>query len=86
VKPNAHDAPLRVADLLVLLGPDKLDVIEQQVRIMREAYHAPFTVHDYDEFKNVLFDFYAHYQITFFNADVKRAAGTDPYWRHFAYP
>ncbi len=72
-----------IDDLLGLLGPDKFNQIEATARIMRQTFHCPYTVRDYEEFKDVILSYYALYQKTFYNADI--GTKNNEYWRHHAY-
>lgn len=85
VKPKKER--LTVEDLLALLGPDKFDAIEQQVKTMRESYPCPFTVRNYDAFKDTLCDFYAHYQTVFFSFALRevKEPSEQRAWKNFAY-
>lgn len=77
-----------VEELLSLLGPQAFDAIEQKIRVIRETFNCPPTVRDYEEFKDVLYDYYGHYQKAYFNADLKGAAarvGAVDVWRQTAY-
>jgi len=75
---------LSVEALLSLLGPDKLNAIDTKAKIMREAYACPHTVSDFEAFKTTIFEFYAHYQKAFFNADYKNVTDREAA-RQFAY-
>lgn len=73
---------LTIDELLSELSQDKFDAIEAAARIMREHFTCPPTVPNYDAFKDVLCDFYAHYMKTFYNATIDPR---DPVWRDMAY-
>lgn len=57
--------PVTITKLLNLLSPDHFDAIRAKITMMRESYLCPYTVPDYEGFKIALFEFYAHYQLTF---------------------
>ena len=73
-----------VDELLALLGPDKLNEIDRKAKIMRESFKCPFTVRDYDAFKETLWDFVGHYEQSFFGIDMRTQADRE-YWKHYAY-
>lgn len=50
-----------IATILDLLRPEEFDRIEAKVRMMRETFPCPHTVHDYDAFKQLLMLFWARY-------------------------
>jgi len=72
--------------LLGLLSSDKFDKIEQQARLMRETFQCPPFARDYDEFKNVIHKFFAHYQKAFFNVDILKSKyeWADEFWKSHA--
>lgn len=54
--------------LLRLLGPAKFTEIEAKAKMMRETFTCPYTVADYEGFKDVIVAYYTLYNKTFFNA------------------
>lgn len=78
-----------IEELLALLHPDHFDAIEARARTMREAFTCPPAVPNYEAFKDVLYEYFAHYQKWWFNADLKAAVATvgggADVWRQDAY-
>ena len=85
VKPRFEEEPLSLEELLAHFGPEHFNKIEATVKIMREEYQCPYTVKNYDEFKSETFNYFAHYQKTFFNADWNTAGTDHEFKKNFAY-
>jgi hypothetical protein len=82
--PDPANESVSLRQLLDLLSPDKLGTIHQMVRTMREAFQCPYIARDYNDFLRVIYDYFTHYQLTFFNADIKRGTvhhQTSDYWK-----
>lgn len=83
IRPQLAQEPLTVDELLALLGPDKLNAIDAKAKLMREHYPCPYTVPNYDAFKETLVGFYTHYHTAFYG-DPGQATKT-PGWKELAY-
>lgn len=73
ITPEPDEQPISIEGLLSLMGPDKLDPIEQKVRVLRESFACPLIVRDHDEFLRVIYDYYAQYFIAFYTADPRKS-------------
>lgn len=85
--PQPEERPASLDELLSLLDLDKIDVIDQKVRMMRESFQCPYTVPDYNGFLRIAYDYFAHYQKTFYGVDIKVAnvhQSVPDYWKDLA--
>jgi len=86
VKEQAERGRVTLDQLLGLLGPAEFDAIDAKARQMRESYNCPFMVRSHAEFKERLFDFWAHYLKAFFNRDFKNTnLALDEFTKNNAY-
>jgi hypothetical protein len=68
-KPHVPSRVVHIDDLIPCLNPDIFDQVAGQVRMTRETFPCPYVVRDHDEFHDVLFHYWMHYQRTFFHLD-----------------
>jgi len=80
IRPKEGAAPITLDQILLLLHPDNptgIGGIEQDLKDLREKFHCPYVVRDYEHFKEILFAFFKHYQITYYDAEITPPAQRD---------